>query len=178
MAQNGPGPIKKVAQTLRSNRELRKEEKVRAAEKGYDYNRNIVHVDNKSPMNLKGSVKSAFSSGIAEKKKDVKAAASNVKGKISEMKKAAEARKAVKANANREWSGRDSFSGKGSRQNKEIISIDKKKGGFEQVGSKTQDRYKSNKKGLIAKAVDKAQRRKQVREGSGPKIKNKGLFGG
>lgn len=179
MAMNGPGPIKSALSTMKSNAQSRKQEKSRAKEMGYKYDRNIVHDSyTGSPTMLKGSVRAAAASGAAEKKKQIQSKVSNVKSKVAEMKKASEARKSMKANANREWSGRDSFSGKGSRQNKEIISIDKKKGGFEQMGVKTQDKYKSNKKGLVAKMMDKSQRRKQVAKGSGPKIKKKDMFGG
>jgi hypothetical protein len=177
MAMNGPGPIRKAIQTAKLNKQLRKEEKVRAADRGYNYNRNIVHPNESgSPTMLKGSVKAAIASGMAEKKKDVKAMASNVKGKVTEMKKASEARKAAKANETRGWSNRGDLSGKGSKSRQEIIRIDKKKGGFEQGGSKVQDKYKSNKKGIVAKAIDKMQRNKAIAKGGVPKPKGKKGF--
>jgi hypothetical protein len=102
--------------------------------------------------------------------------ASNVKGKVTEMKKASEARKAAKANETRGWSNRGDLSGKGSKSRQEIIRLDKKKGGFEQGGSKVQDKYKSNKKGIVAKAIDKMQRNKAIAKGGVPKPKGKKGF--
>jgi hypothetical protein len=177
MAMNGPGPIKSALSTIKSNAKSRKLEKDRSKEKGYKYDRNIVHnLETGSPQMLKGSVRASIASGAAEKKKQIQSKVSNVKSKVAEIKKASEARQATKANANREWSGRDSFSGKGSRQNKEIISVNKKKGGFDQMGSKNQDKYKSNKKGIISKIMDNSKRRKQVSKGSSPNVKKKGMF--
>jgi len=177
MAMNGPGPIRKAIQTAKLNKQLRKEEKVRAADRGYNYNRNIVHPnENGSPTMLKGSVKAAIASGMAEKKKDVKAMASNVKGKVTEMKKASEARKAAKANETRGWSNRGDLSGKGSKDRAEVIKINKKTGLYEQTGNKVQDKYKSNKKGVVAKAIDKMQRNKAISKGGVPKPKGKKGF--
>jgi hypothetical protein len=172
---NEPGPIKSAVNTIRMNRELRKEEKARAAEQGYEYNRNIVHPDNKSPMMLKGSVAASVASGLKNKKEDIQASAAKIKSKVNQMKEASESRKAMNANANREWSGRDSFSGKGSKSSQEIIKINKKTGLYEQTGTKPQDKYKSNKKGFIAKTVDKIQRSSQVKKGLAP-VKKKGFM--
>lgn len=174
---NEPGPIKSVVNAVKLNKELRTAEKERAASQGYKYNRNIVHPnDSGSPTMLKGSVSAAISAGLKNKKEDIQKTVSEVKSKYSEMKKASEARKAAKANEVRGWSNRGDLSGKGSKSRQEIIRLDKKKGGFEQGGSKVQDKYKSNKKGLIAKAIDKIERNKQINKGVPPR-KNKKAVG-
>ena len=170
-----PGPIKSAINTIKMNKDLRKEEKARAAEQGYEYNRNIVHPDNKSPMMLKGSVAASVASGFKNKKEDIQASAAKVKSKVNQMKESAQARKAAEANENRAWKGRDTFSGKASKERFEVIKINKKTGLYEQTGTKPQDKYKSNKKGFIAKTVDKIQRSSQVKKGLAP-VKKKGFM--
>ena len=176
-SNNGPGPIKSVVNAVKLNKELRTAEKERASDRGYEYNRNIVHPnDSGSPTMLKGSVSAAMSAGLKNKKEDIQASVAKVKSKVNDMKEASEARKAAKANETRGWSNRGDLSGKGSKSRQEIIRLDKKKGGFEQGGSKVQDKYKSNKKGFIAKTVDKIQRNKQIEKGAPPR-KNKKAVG-
>jgi hypothetical protein len=95
---NGPGPIKVAI----SNAKARKEEKQRAAEQGYKYNRNIMHdVGQDKSRNIKGSVGAAAQSKLNQAKQDIKKNASSVKkaveSKVDKMQESRQARKAMKA---------------------------------------------------------------------------------
>jgi hypothetical protein len=164
----GPGPIQSAVNTIKMNRDLRNEEKVRAAEQGYGYNRNIVHPDNKSPMMLKGSVAASVASGIKNKKEEVQASVAKVKSSINQMKESAQARKAAEANENRAWSGRDNMQGK-SRKTSGGYAAD---AGYDEKNTRTQQekerlaesktRYKSDKPTFIGRVKDNIQRMKQT----------------
>jgi hypothetical protein len=95
-----PGPIKKVAQTIKSNMQARKDEKQRAADQGYKYNRNIVHdVNEGAGRSLKGSVGAVIGKEASRAKQNVKAkvgaAKKAVEAKVDKMQESREARKAM-----------------------------------------------------------------------------------
>jgi len=95
---NGPGPIKVAI----SNAKARKEEKQRATEQGYAYNRNIIHdVGENKSRNIKGSVADAAQMKLDRAKKDVKKVSSAVKegvqSKVKQMQQSKQARNAMKA---------------------------------------------------------------------------------
>ena len=165
----GPGPVKSAIDTIKMNSQSRKEEKARAAEQGYDYNRNIVHDSySGSPQMLKGSVAASVASGFKNKKEELQASAAKVKSSINEMKKSAEARKAAKANEERAWSGRDNMQGK-SRKTSGGYASD---AGYDEKNTRTQQekerlaesktRYKSDKPTFIGRVKDNIQRMKQT----------------
>jgi len=102
-----PGPIKAAINTIKVNREFRADEKQRAENMGYKYDRNIIHTgEGKAPMSLKGSVGAAVASGMREKKKDISKTVAKVGDKIKEAREAAEYRKGAKANDDRAKSNR------------------------------------------------------------------------
>jgi hypothetical protein len=95
---NGTGPIKQAI----SNVKARKEEKQRATEQGYAYNRNIIHdVGENKSRNIKGSVADAAQMKLDRAKKDVKKVSSSVKkaveSKVDKMQQSKQARNAMKA---------------------------------------------------------------------------------
>lgn len=100
MVNPGPGPIKRITQTIKSNAESRKEEKQRAADKGYKYNRNEVHDAGEGKVrNLKGSVAAVAKQEAGRVKETVKAKVGAVKQaaekKVAAVKESREARKAM-----------------------------------------------------------------------------------
>jgi len=111
---NDPGPIKAAVNTIKVNKELRADEKQRAQDMGYKYDRNTVHVgEGKAPISLKGSVGAAVSSGLKEKKKDIAQSVAKVGDKIKDMREAAQYRKASNANQGRAMSNRADNSDQG-----------------------------------------------------------------
>ena len=115
---NGPGPIKQAI----SNVKARKEEKQRATEQGYAYNRNIIHdVGENKSRNIKGSVADAAQMKLDRAKKDVKKVSSSVKkaveSKVDKMQESKQARNAMKAADERGKNNRvktsESVNGKG-----------------------------------------------------------------
>lgn len=132
---NVPGPIKQAI----SNAKARKEEKQRAAEQGYEYNRNIIHdVGQDKSRNIKGSVGAAAQAKLNQAKKDVKKVSSAVKesvqSKVKQIQKSREARKAMQAGESR---GRKSSDDMGTaRQKKSNEIIQKGKKGFTTGGTK------------------------------------------
>ena len=102
MVNPGPGPIKRIAQTIKSNAQSRKEEKQRAADQGYKYNRNEVRDAGEGKVrNLKGSVAAVAKQEAGRVKENVKAKVGAVKKaaeeKVTAYQKAKEARKAMNA---------------------------------------------------------------------------------
>jgi hypothetical protein len=144
MVNPGPGPIKKVAQTIKSNMQARKDEKQRAAEKGYKYNRNEVHDAGEGKVrNLKGSVGAVIGQEANRAKQNVKAkvgaAKKAVEAKVDKMQESRETRKAMNA-------------GK-KKLNEEKVKGDNKLGPIHMTGSKL--RSPGDKKGPEAKATAK-----------------------
>lgn len=95
---NGPGPIKQAI----ANAKARKEEKQRAADQGYKYNRNIIHdVGQDKSRNIKGSVAAAAQGKVDQAKQGVKKASSAVKegvqSKVKQIQQSKQARNAMKA---------------------------------------------------------------------------------
>ncbi len=139
-----PGPIKKVAQTIKSNMQARKDEKQRAADKGYKYNRNIVHDTNEGAgRSLKGSVGAVIG-------KEANRAKENVKAKVGAAKKAVEA-KVDKMQESRE--SRKAMNAGKKKLNEEKVKGDNKLGPIHMTGSKL--RSPGDKKGPEAKATAK-----------------------
>lgn len=109
---NGPGPIKQAIANIKA----RKEEKQRAAEQGYKYNRNIIHDvgENKNRI-IKGSVADAAQIKLDRAKKDIKKVSSSVKkdvqSKVKQMQQSNKARKAMKAADERSKNNRLKASG-------------------------------------------------------------------
>jgi hypothetical protein len=140
----GPGPIKKVAQTIKSNAQSRKEEKQRAADKGYKYNRNEVHDAGEGKVrNLKGSVGAVI-------KQEANQAKQNVKAKVGAAKKAVEA-KVDKMQESRET--RKAMNVGKKKLNEEKVKGDNKLGPIHMYGGKL--RTTGDKKGPESKAVAK-----------------------
>lgn len=144
MTNPGPGPIKKVAQTIKGNMQARKEEKQRAAEQGYKYNRNEVHDAGEGKVrNIKGSVSAVIGQEANRAKQNVKAkigaAKKAVESKVNKMQEAKEYRKAMNA-------------GK-KKLNEEKIKGDNKLGPIHMYGSKL--RTPGDKRGPEAKATSK-----------------------
>jgi hypothetical protein len=138
---NGPGPIKQAI----SNVKARKEEKKRATEQGYKYNRNIIHdVGENKSRNIKGSVGAAAQSKVDQAKKDVKKVSSSVKkaveSKVDKMQESSQARKAMKAADERSKNNR--IEGKTKKTNLYLASVNEK-GKIEQAD---RNFYNSNKK--------------------------------
>jgi len=158
-----PGPIKAAINTIKVNREFRADEKQRAENMGYKYDRNIVHTgEGKAPMSLKGSVGAAVASGMREKKKDISKAVAKVGDKIKDAREAAEYRKASKANDDRAKSNRV--------KSTEYSNI---KGGFAFEGLKNLlDKNKDvvKKSSNNRKASDNRQIRKQMNRSSKNRI--------
>ncbi len=144
MTNPGPGPIKRIAQTIKSNAQARKDEKQRAAEKGYKYNRNEVHdLGEGKVRNIKGSVADAI--GI-----EANRAKQNVKAKIGSAKKAVES-KVNKMQEAKEY--RQAMNAGKKKMNEEKIKGDNKLGPIHMYGSKL--RTPNDKKGPEAKATSK-----------------------
>jgi hypothetical protein len=146
---NEPGPIKAAVNTIKVNRELRADEKQRANDMGYKYDRNTVHVgEEKAPMSLKGSVGAAVSSGLREKKKDIAQSVAKVGDKIKDMREAAEYRKASNANQNRAMSNRADTADKGKRKSSwgvDGVLLDMNKGGAKKVSSSNNRKASDNR---------------------------------
>jgi hypothetical protein len=132
---NGPGPIKVAI----SNAKARKEEKQRAAEQGYKYNRNIIHdVGQDKSRIIKGSVADAAQMKLDRVKKDIKKVSSSVKegvqSKVKQMQQSKEARKAMQAGESRGRKASDSMGTAKQKKSNEIIQKGKK--GFVTGGTK------------------------------------------
>lgn len=132
---NGPGPIKVAV----SNIKARKEEKQRAAEQGYKYNRNIIHDagEGKSRM-IKGSVAAAAKGKVDEAKQGLKKVSTSVKQsiekKVDRMQDAKNARKAMQAGESRGRKASDSMGTAKQKKSNEIIQKGRK--GFVTGGTK------------------------------------------
>jgi len=132
---NGPGPIKVAI----SNVKARKEEKQRAAEQGYKYNRNIIHDagEGKSRM-IKGSVAAAAKDKVDQAKQGLKKVSTSVKQgiekKVDRMQDAKNARKAMQAGESRGRKASDNMGTAKQKKSNEIIQKGKK--GFVTGGSK------------------------------------------
>lgn len=152
---NGPGPIKQAI----ANAKARKEEKQRATEQGYKYNRNIIHdVGENKSRNIKGSVGAAAQSKVDQAKQGVKKVSSAVKegvqSKVKQMQQSKEARKAMKAADERGKSNRIEGKTKTSRHYNATLN---EKGGSSQANPKFSN---SNKKGSSIKGKNIFQKMK------------------
>jgi hypothetical protein len=145
MVNPGPGPIKKVAQTIKGNMQARKDEKQRAADKGYKYNRNEVHDAGEGKVrNLKGSVGAVI-------KQEASQAKQNVKAKVGAVKQAAE-KKMAAAKESRE--SRKAMNAGNKKLNEEKVKGDNKLGPIHMYGGKL--RTPRDNKGPEAKAKPKS----------------------
>jgi hypothetical protein len=151
---NGPGPIKVAI----SNAKARKEEKQRASEQGYKYNRNIIHDagEGKSRM-IKGSVAAAAKGKVDEAKQGLKKVSTSVKQgiekKVDRMQDAKNARKAMQAGESRGRKASDSMGTAKEKKTNEIIQRSKK--GFVTGGTKKMDTGGAKRKASANRAIRK-----------------------
>lgn len=151
---NNPGPIKKIAQTIKSNAQSRKDEKQRAADQGYKYNRNEVHDAGEGKVrNLKGSVGAVIKQEASQAKQNVKAKVGAVKQaaekKVTAYQKSREAKKAMKASDERGKNSR--IEGKGKERVEYLANIGANGKISQADGGKFYSNSKSSsKKGKVA----------------------------
>ena len=142
---NNPGPIKKIAQTIKSNAQSRKDEKQRAADQGYKYNRNEVRDAGEGKVrNLKGSV-------AAVAKQEAGRMKENVKAKVGAVKQAAEKKMAA---AKESKESRKAMNAGNKKLNEEKVKGDNKLGPIHTYGGKL--RTPRDNKGPEAKAKPKS----------------------
>lgn len=157
-----PGPIKRVAQTIKSNIQSRKEEKQRAADQGYKYNRNVIHDTGAGKSrNIKGNVSDAIERSARDVKQDAKLAVNKAKQKVetkvNQVKKTIETRKAMKTADERGMANRATSDGKAGKISGDFIELNSSGKGFN-AGKKPSQKPKTAVKGknVIQKAVNRA----------------------
>jgi len=174
-----PGPIKRITQTIKSNAQSRKEEKQRAADQGYKYNRNVIHdAGEGKSRNIKGSVAASAQRSAREVKQDVKLkvdkAKQRVKTEVNKVKETMESRKAMKTATERGMRNRvDSGGGESNvtKRRSDIIELNKSGKGFN-AGKQPNQKPKSSVKGknVIQKAKNKLAYSRGVKRSKGSGI--------